>query len=42
MEVYIASKKGLKISLALLETYVTNEPDPLHAKKEIKCDQGKI
>ena len=32
MEVYIASKKGLKIRLALLETNVTNEPDPLHAK----------
>jgi hypothetical protein len=31
MEVYIASKKGLKISLALLGIYVTNEPDPLHA-----------
>ena len=41
MEVYIAVKKGLKISLALLESHVINEPDPMHAKNRLNVVREK-
>ena len=32
MEVHIAARKGLKISLTMLESYLSNKPDHKHAK----------
>ena len=41
MEVYNASKMGLKICLALLETYVANQPNPMHAKTRLNMVREK-